>query len=50
MLVAMGFDAFEDAAMLCFQKSEWNGETGASFSLKNGWVFETFFGAFWSVA
>ena len=34
-----------------FQKSEWNGETGCSYLLKNGgFFFGTFPGAFWSVA
>ena len=41
-MLGAALSAFEDAAMLCFQKSEWNGETGASFSLKNGWILERF--------
>ena len=28
--------------MLCFQKSELNGKTGAFFSMKNGWVLGRF--------
>ena len=34
--------AFEDVAMFCFQKSEWNGETGGSNLVKN----EGFLGRF----
>ena len=30
------------SAMLCFQKSEWNGETGVSFLMKNEWFLGRF--------
>ena len=42
LMLGAALSAFEDAAMLCFQKSEWDGETGASFLLKNGWVLGRF--------
>ena len=38
LMLGAKISAFEDAAMLCFQKSEWN----ASFSLNNGWVLGRF--------
>ena len=34
-MLGAALSAFEDAAMLCFQKSKWNGETGVSDLMKN---------------
>ena len=42
LMLCAALSVYEDAAMLCFQKSELNGKTGAFFSMKNGWVLDVF--------
>ena len=41
-MLGAALSAFEDAAMLCSQKSEWNGEIGGSYLVKNEGFLERF--------
>ena len=44
LMLGAALSAFEEAAMLRFQKSEWNGETGASYLNKKERVWGRFLG------
>ena len=41
-MLGAALSAFEDAAMLCFQKSQVNGETGVSHLVRSGWFWGRF--------
>ena len=41
-MLGAALSAFEDAAMLCFQRSEWNGETGVLYLMESGWFWGRF--------
>ena len=50
LMLGAALSVYEDAAMLCFQKSELNGKTGAFFFYEEWMGFGTFPGASWSVS